>query len=204
MNHATWIKNRSPTRTLNNGTPYEVRYGKKPDMSRVVPFGMRAWVKIPDVGKLEPRAMLGHFVGFDTTSTGYRIYCPDKRQVRIEREVTFDRTRDPQTVNIPEESEIEGERRKDILHDSTEDRPSSPGTAESPSNHNETESNAQLSDSDESDSDDTHSHSNSRRSPSPAPAYPQHAEHEESGRSRRKRPEPGYYKKLAGHHAHAS
>jgi hypothetical protein len=77
MNHAAWIKNRSPTRALNNGTPYKARYGKKPDMLRVVPFGMRAWVKIVDAGKLEPRAMLSHFVGFDAMSTGYRIYVPD-------------------------------------------------------------------------------------------------------------------------------
>src|ERR1700719_1643090 len=115
-------------------------------MSRVVPFSMHAWVKIPDDGKLEPRAMLGHFVSFDRTSTGYRIYCPDKQQVRIEC-VVFDCTCHPQTVSIPKETEIVGEKRKDILCDPLDDRPSSPGTDESSSDREETRSNDQPSDS---------------------------------------------------------
>jgi hypothetical protein len=97
MHHAIWIKNRSPTRALDGMTPFEARYGTKPDLSALVPFGTRAWVKIMDAGKLEPRAKLGFFVGFDDESTGFRIYYPDKRTVNPEREVTFDRlTRDEQ------------------------------------------------------------------------------------------------------------
>ena len=91
VRHAFWIKNRSPTRALNGRTPYEAKYRKVPDMSKVVPFGTRTWVKIVDAGKLDPRAKLGFFVGFDHESTGYRIFYADKRRVNVEREVAFHR-----------------------------------------------------------------------------------------------------------------
>ncbi len=55
MSHAIWIKNRSPTRALNGKTPYATKFGKKPDMSNLVPFGTRTWVKKAKSGKLESR-----------------------------------------------------------------------------------------------------------------------------------------------------
>jgi hypothetical protein len=40
------------------------RYGDKPDLSALVPFGTRAWVEESGCReKLEPRATLGHFGG---------------------------------------------------------------------------------------------------------------------------------------------
>src|SRR5262245_17274173 len=102
-NHMAWIANRAPTRSLGGKTPYEAKYKSKPNMSGVVPFGTRAWVKIVNAGKLEPRARLGYFVGFDNNSTGYRIYFPERRIVRVEREVTFDTTpRDAIEIPIDE------------------------------------------------------------------------------------------------------
>jgi hypothetical protein len=53
MSHAIWIRNHSPTRALDGRTPFEARYNTRPDMSNVVPFGTRAWVKIVGAGKLE-------------------------------------------------------------------------------------------------------------------------------------------------------
>jgi hypothetical protein len=79
-----------PSRALDGKTPYEARYSRKPNMSNVIPFGTKAWVKIDDTGKLEACADPGYFVGFDNESTGYRIYFPDKRTVKPEREVIFD------------------------------------------------------------------------------------------------------------------
>src|SRR3984957_18516231 len=98
--HAVWIINRVPTRALDGKTPYEAKYGVKPDFVDVVAFGTRAWVKIVDAGKLDRRARLGYFVGYDSQSTGYRIYFPDKRSVNVEREVVFDRTVVQDTVAV--------------------------------------------------------------------------------------------------------
>src|ERR1700731_3564862 len=91
MSHAAWIKNCSPSCALNSKMPYEARYGKHPDLSHAVPFGTCTWVKIVDARKLDTRARFGYFVGFDLTSTGYRIYFPDKKQIRVERKVIFNR-----------------------------------------------------------------------------------------------------------------
>jgi len=88
--HGVWLGNRLPMCALDGKTPYEARYHSKLDLSKLVPFGTKAWVKIINAGKLEPRAKMGYFVGFDNESTGYRIFLPDKHVVAIEREVVFD------------------------------------------------------------------------------------------------------------------
>ena len=33
LNHMTWLKNRTATRTLDNKTPFEVLFGSPPDLS---------------------------------------------------------------------------------------------------------------------------------------------------------------------------
>jgi hypothetical protein len=114
MNHAIWIKNRAPTRALDGRSPYQVRFGTKPNLSKLVPFGTRAWVKIVKAGKLEPRARPGFFVGFDHDSTGYRIYFPDRRVVKPEREVVFNLEEVSDMVEILGEALSEGERLKYI------------------------------------------------------------------------------------------
>jgi hypothetical protein len=65
MSHTIWIKNCTPTCVLDGKSPYEVHFGKKPNLSQLVPFGTRAWVKLVDAGKLDRRAKPGYFVGFD-------------------------------------------------------------------------------------------------------------------------------------------
>jgi hypothetical protein len=116
MHHAMWIRNRAPCRALDGKTPFEARHGRKPDMSGIIPFGTKAWVKMVNAGKLEARSEPGYFVGYDDQSTGYRIYFPDKRTVKPEREVVFDWQRQPNTITIPAEVQSVGERRKDTLN----------------------------------------------------------------------------------------
>ena len=48
-----------------------------------------AYVKDLKAGKLDARAQLGCFVGYDLESKGYRIYWPGKRSVTVERNVMF-------------------------------------------------------------------------------------------------------------------
>ena len=40
-------------------------------------------------GKLDARAKIGRFVGYDSESKGYRIYWPGKRSVTVERNIMF-------------------------------------------------------------------------------------------------------------------
>jgi hypothetical protein len=85
MNHSSWLQNRSGTRALAGKTPYEARLGKKPNLAGIQEFGVAAYVKDLSAGKLDSRAQIGRFVGYDSESKGYRIYWPNKRSVSVER-----------------------------------------------------------------------------------------------------------------------
>jgi len=89
MKHSAWIQNRTPTRALNTMTPYEARHKRKPHLAGIQEFGVAAYVKDLREGKLDSRAQVGRFVGYDAESKGYRIYWRAKQTVTVERNVTF-------------------------------------------------------------------------------------------------------------------
>jgi hypothetical protein len=76
MKHSTWLQNRLPRAALESKTPYEARHGKKPHLAGIQEFGAAAYVKDLKAGKLESRAQVGRFIGYDSESKGYRIYWP--------------------------------------------------------------------------------------------------------------------------------
>lgn len=69
MKHVEWVKERS--------------------LAGIHEFGAAAYVKDLKAGKLDARALLGRFVGYDSESKGFRIYWPTKRSVTVERNVIF-------------------------------------------------------------------------------------------------------------------
>jgi Reverse transcriptase (RNA-dependent DNA polymerase)/gag-polypeptide of LTR copia-type len=115
MQHATWLQNRLPAKALDGKTPYEMLHKRKPNLAGIQEFGAAAYVKDLKAGKLDARAKVGRFVGYDSESKGFRIYWPGKRSVSVERNVVFnenDVQNDDGTVPIPEalsegEKEIE-------------------------------------------------------------------------------------------------
>ena len=42
--HVVWVKNRSASRSLDRKTPYEMLYGKKPDLGSLLTWGTKCWV----------------------------------------------------------------------------------------------------------------------------------------------------------------
>jgi hypothetical protein len=70
-------------------TPYEARYGKKPDLSHQRVFGSEVWVHVPKETnkKMDDKAIKGVFVGYGNTSSLYRVALGDK--VKIFRDVKF-------------------------------------------------------------------------------------------------------------------
>ena len=81
VSHHVWFQNWVPTRALKyDKTPLELVTGIKPDLSGIVPWGCKAWVKQLYVGKLEPRVEEGCFVGVDSESKGLQIYWPEKKK----------------------------------------------------------------------------------------------------------------------------
>ena len=71
-------------------TPYEMFYGRRPDVSSMRVFRCRAWAyKPPDIRrKMDPRALPATHMGYADTSKGYRVLINGR--VYIRRDVTFD------------------------------------------------------------------------------------------------------------------
>ena len=89
MKHVTWLQNRLPAQALDGKTPYEMIHKRKPNLAGIQEFGAAAYVKDLKAGKLDARAQVGQFVGYDSESKGFWIYWPGKRSVSVERNVVF-------------------------------------------------------------------------------------------------------------------
>jgi len=87
--HATFKKNRTWTRSLDNATPLELLTKEKPDLSNIHTWGSRVWVHDTSGSKLDGRVKEGRWVGFDNESKAHRIYWEEKRSVTMERSVKF-------------------------------------------------------------------------------------------------------------------
>ena len=71
-----YIRNRVPTSTLpDNKTPYEVFFGKKPDLSHLRVWGCQCFVALPKEirAKGGPRRFEGIFVGYEEGRVGWRV-----------------------------------------------------------------------------------------------------------------------------------
>lgn len=87
---ANYIQNRVLTRATKQ-TPYELWYGKKPDVSNLHIFGSKCFVHIPSEKrqKLDSTANQMIFLGYDANSKGYRCYDASKNKVVVSRDVRF-------------------------------------------------------------------------------------------------------------------
>ena len=88
---ANYLTNRSPTRALmENKTPFEMWFGRKPNLANLVIFGSLAFAHVPKEKrrKLDPRSSKCVFVGY--ASNGYRLWNPVSRKIILARNVIFD------------------------------------------------------------------------------------------------------------------
>jgi len=90
VNHATWLKNRTSTKALKGKTPFEAVHGNAPNLAGLLVWGARVWVHVVDASKIDSRAPLGRWVGYDSQSRGHCVYWPDRRSVTVERSVQFE------------------------------------------------------------------------------------------------------------------
>jgi hypothetical protein len=88
---ANYIRNRSPVKNKDK-TPWELFFGKPPDVSMMRTFGARAYALIPKEqrSKLDQVSRKGIFVGYEPGSKAYRVRLDDSRKIIISRDVTFD------------------------------------------------------------------------------------------------------------------
>ena len=74
INHAVWLKNRTPTRSLPDGeTPYKMLYDIKPNLGSLCEWGNEVWVHTTEGTKLDRRLRVGKWIGFDEISHGQFI-----------------------------------------------------------------------------------------------------------------------------------
>lgn len=117
VNTANYLRNRSPAADR-DCTPYELLFGKKPDISNLRTFGCEAYVHIPKVkrGKLDNTAEKGIMVGYEPN--GYRILL-DNNRVQLSRDVLFnEKVSTPKSTDkeaAPPKEAAEGDADEDTL-----------------------------------------------------------------------------------------
>ncbi|GFS89729.1 retrovirus-related Pol polyprotein from transposon TNT 1-94 [Nephila pilipes] len=105
---------------LKKKTPFELRNGRKPDVSKTTTFGSRAlpYVHKSKRGKLDAKAIEGILIVYDQRSKGYRIYILDHHVIirttasfiednEKENNVTITPLQSTEIININEESDDE-------------------------------------------------------------------------------------------------
>ena len=90
-------------------TPFEMFYGRKPEIQSLRIYGCKAFVRRtePNLAKTEARAYVGTLVGYDTTQRAYRIWVPQLNKIRVSRDVTFDETIVHRNIKKKGEEEVE-------------------------------------------------------------------------------------------------
>ncbi len=120
--YACHLKNRSPTRTLNGKTPFELFYNRKPDISSVRIFGCDMWVLNQDhKGKLDPQSHKYKFIGLSDETHACWYYKPANGKVAKLYNIIFPRSHPIPTFPIPIPSPPEGESRSIDGQSSQED-----------------------------------------------------------------------------------
>ena len=100
---AAYLRNRCPTRAVDEMTPYEAWYGVKPRVEHLRVFGCDAYAHIPkdERGKFDAKARKCILVGYGRETKGYRLYDPVKQKILHSRDVRSmkkRRTKTPQEL----------------------------------------------------------------------------------------------------------
>jgi hypothetical protein len=101
---AGYVANRTPIQRLGWKTPFECVTKHKPMLAHLHVYGCKAYPlqhNIPRRNKLDPRAHIGHLVGYDSSNI-WRIWIPSKGDVIRTRDVIFDDSKvyDPTDLDV--------------------------------------------------------------------------------------------------------
>ena len=91
VNTAVYLRNRSPTTSLKDITPYESLFNQKPDTSNLKVFGCLAFAHIPENQrkKFEEKSRKAVFVGYPEGTKGYKLYNLSTSRFIRSRDVVF-------------------------------------------------------------------------------------------------------------------
>lgn len=88
---AAYLRNRCPSRSLDNKTPHEVWTGRKPNVKHLKVFGSTAVaLNKKRKGKFNKKGSILIMVGYSLVSKAYRLYNRDTNSVIERRDVLFD------------------------------------------------------------------------------------------------------------------
>ncbi|GJR58326.1 putative ribonuclease H-like domain-containing protein, partial [Tanacetum coccineum] len=89
---ACYTQNRSMIRRRHGKTPYELLHDKPPDLSYLHVFGALCYPTndSENLGKLQPKADIGIFIGYAPTKKAFRIYNRRTRRIIETNHVVFD------------------------------------------------------------------------------------------------------------------
>jgi len=92
INTSCYILNRVSIRKVLNKTPYELWKNIKPSISYFHIFGCYCYIlnNKEKLGKFDPKSDKAIFLGYSTTSKGYRVYNLKTQTVEISMHVIFD------------------------------------------------------------------------------------------------------------------
>lgn len=104
LSTVVYLRNCSPTKAVENITPFEAWHGYKPEVSHLRVF---AYVHIEkdERSKLDPKSQKCVFLGYGTNFKGYRLYDMEKQTLCHSRNVRFDETATAFKLEQPCESE---------------------------------------------------------------------------------------------------
>lgn len=87
---ATYLQNRLPSRSIGK-TPYELWWGRKPDLSHLRVFGSEAFVHVPDTKrkKMDSKARKLTFIGYAIEQKGYRFVDLETDLITVSRDARF-------------------------------------------------------------------------------------------------------------------
>lgn len=106
LNMAVHLTNRLPCKPLNNQSPFQVLFGKLPDLSTIRVFGCLCYPNLAAtaVHKLAPRSLPCVFLGYPAGYKGFRCLHLPTNPVFISRHVVFDDNsfpfHQPQPLNL--------------------------------------------------------------------------------------------------------
>lgn len=81
-----YLINRLPSETINKLTPYEMWFGKRPNLSNIHEFGSTVYAKtLGNLRKLEPRGRKLVLIGY--TRNGYRLWNQTQRKIEVARDI---------------------------------------------------------------------------------------------------------------------
>nr|GEU57679.1 zinc finger, CCHC-type [Tanacetum cinerariifolium] len=109
VRHAIYILNRVPTRAMEDKTPYEALYSRKPNLENLRIFGCTAYAKItiPHLKKLDDRSIPMIYLGVEEGSKACRLYDPKGKRIHVRRDVRFMETKTWDRDNNGKETSIQ-------------------------------------------------------------------------------------------------